>query len=251
MEACNLKQELEKFSGKYYKDTWTILGPWKTKKFLLALCNLDPGSRYRMAQIGRNLGRPTVQSPAQNRISSEVRPGCSGFNPLGSQILRAIFHSLSGQTFPMLDFPHSENQSRFSSWLLSLVPPITRIKNLTSQFPLSRYQKVTFRSPEAFLTQEWTSPPTSAPPHTAIAQTQWRWWLTSQTQNSILDTKHRVKIHHLHLLHSCYHSPRCYYSSSLPEHTAVSYLAFCPLLWMAACPQAYGLYSPVWWHSQN
>lgn len=30
-EACNLKQVIKKFSGKYYKGTWNILGPRKTK----------------------------------------------------------------------------------------------------------------------------------------------------------------------------------------------------------------------------
>lgn len=83
-EACNFKQVIQKFSGKYYKGTWNILGSWKTKQLLLALCNLDTGSKYRMVQTGRNFGRPTVQSPAQSSISSEARPGCSGFNPVGS-----------------------------------------------------------------------------------------------------------------------------------------------------------------------
>lgn len=36
-----------------------------------------------MSQVGRDLGRVVVQSPAQNRVSYKVRPSWSEFNPVG------------------------------------------------------------------------------------------------------------------------------------------------------------------------
>lgn len=38
----------------------------------------------RITQVGGVLRRPPVQPPAQSRVSDEVRPGCSGLQPVRS-----------------------------------------------------------------------------------------------------------------------------------------------------------------------
>lgn len=149
-----------------------------------------------MAQTGRNLQRLTAQTPAQSRTSSEVRLGFSGFKAIESwKSPWAVFHSLSGWLLPKLNYPCSENLPCFSSWLF-LVPPTTCIKNVISQFSFLSIRKLQLGTPEAALSEDWTS----ASPHTITCPAQQCWWLTSWTQHNIPESEYRVTTDHLNLL---------------------------------------------------
>lgn len=124
----------------------SILAPWKPKQLPLALLNVDPGSKHRMAQIERNLQRLTAQSPAQSRMSSEVRLGCSGLNAIEfwksqDHIPQPLWVISSRAQLPLY-----WKSAMFQLMTVSC-SSTTRIKNLISQFPLSQYQKVTIRYP--------------------------------------------------------------------------------------------------------
>ena len=48
------------------------------------ICKIIGSQNHRLLCAVRDMRRPPAQHPAQSRSSCEIRPGCSGFHPVGS-----------------------------------------------------------------------------------------------------------------------------------------------------------------------